>query len=78
MCWCVLFVVLLCVCVYVFACVVCDVLCDVAWVGFCIVCVCAGALLIIVCDVCMMNGVVLSGFVLCCCVFARSVFMCVL
>ena len=36
------------VCVYVFACFMCDGLCDVF----------------------MINGVLLSGFVLCCCVFA--------
>ena len=35
----------------------------------CVVCVCV--LFIYSCDVFMMNGVLLSGFVLCCRVFAR-------
>ena len=62
-----------------FACFVCDVLCDAVWFVVCSVLVCVGALFISMCDVVMMNGRMLSGVVLCCCVFARVGFtVCVL
>ena len=63
--------------VYVFACFVCDVLRDVVWLVFCNVFVCVGGLSTSLCDEFMMNGVMVSGFVLRCCVFARVGLLCV-
>ena len=71
MCWCVLFVVF----VYVwFTCL--RALCAMYRVmlyGLCFVAgfVCVGVLFICLCDVLMISDVLLSGFVLCCCAFAR-------
>ena len=75
--WCWVICLFLCV-FYVFAWFVCDVLCDGVWFVFCIVFVCVGALSIYLCNALMMNGVLLPGFVLCCCVVARLSLMCVL
>ena len=78
-CWCVLFVVCVCVC---FMCL--RVLCAMygamlygLWFAMFLFLV--SVLSIYVCDAFMMNGARLSGFVLCCCVFARVGFnVCVL
>ena len=57
---------------YVFACFMCDVSCDAVWFVFVVACfVCVGALFMYLCDVLMINDVLSSGFVLCCCAFAR-------